>query len=107
MSQIKELLGKRIKELRLARNLTQEQLSEITNIGASSISKIEGGIYHPTDENLEKIAEALGVEPYKLYLYNHQKSVEELKEDIIKMLNSANEEDLRLSYKILCDILNK
>lgn len=64
MSELKKLLGKRIREIRVARNLTQEDLSELTDIGASSISKIESGHFHPTDENLERIAKALKVEPY-------------------------------------------
>ena len=61
MSELKKLLGKRIKEIRVERNLTQEDLSELTEIGASSISKIESGHFHPTDENLERIAKALFV----------------------------------------------
>ena len=87
MSELKKLLGKRIKEIRVARNLTQEDLSELTEIGASSISKIESGHFHPTDENLERIAKALNVEPYKLYMFNHQKDINNLKQDIIKMLD--------------------
>ena len=79
MSELKKLLGKRIREIRVARNLTQEDLSELTDIGASSISKIESGHFHPTDENLERIAKALKVEPYKLYMFNHQKDTSELK----------------------------
>ena len=59
MAKLKELLGKRIKEIRLARNLTQEQLAEIIDIGAASLSKIEIGMNYPTDDNLEKIAKAL------------------------------------------------
>ena len=70
MSELKKLLGKRIREVRISRDLTQEQLSDITDIGASSISKIESGHFHPTDENLEKIEKALNVEPYKLYMFN-------------------------------------
>jgi len=62
MSELKKLLGKRIREIRVARNLTQEDLSELTDIGASSISKIESGHFHPTDENLERIAKALKVD---------------------------------------------
>ncbi len=106
MSKIKEFLGKRIKEIRLSKNLTQEQLSELTNIGASSISKIESGIYHPTDDNLEKIAYALKIEPYKLYMYNHFKSIKDLKREINLMLDNANDNEIRLIYKILCGILN-
>ena len=105
MSELKKLLGKRIKEIRLAKNLTQEQLSELTEIGASSISKIESGIYHPSDENLERIAKALNVEPYKLYMCSQHKDSKELLKEIAAMLKNATEEDLRLSYKILSGIL--
>lgn len=105
MSKIKELLGKRIKEVRIKRGLTQEQLSELTNIGASSISKIESGIYHPTDDNLERIAEALKTEPYKLYMCEHYKNTEELKTAIISLLNTATDDEMRLVYKILSSIL--
>lgn len=106
MSQIKELLGKRIKELRMSKKLTQEQLSELTNIGASSISKIESGIYHPTDDNLEKIAKALNVEPYKLYMCNQFKEPEEIKREIITMIENASESELRLAYKVLNSFIN-
>lgn len=105
MSELKKLLGKRIREIRVARNLTQEDLSELTDIGASSISKIESGHFHPTDENLERIAKALKVEPYKLYMFNHQKDVTALKQDITKMLDSATDEEIKLAYKILSGIL--
>ena len=101
MAKLKELLGKRIKEIRLSKNLTQEQLSELTNIGASSLSKIESGIYHPTDDNLEKIASALGVEPYKLYMYNHHKDKKEIKKEIYFILEKASEDKIKLAYKIL------
>ena len=105
-SHIKELLGRRIKEIRISKKITQEQLSELTNIGASSISKIESGIYHPSDDNLEKISSALGVEPYKLYMCEHNKNIEELKKDIGNLLKYANEDEIRLAYKILNSILN-
>lgn len=105
MSELKKLLGKRIKEIRVAKSLTQEQLSELTEIGASSISKIESGIYHPSDENLERIAKALKVEPYKLYICNHHKEPKQLIEEINKMLKNSGEEEVRLAYKVLSGIL--
>lgn len=106
MSELKKLLGKRIREIRIAKKLTQEELSELTDIGASSISKIESGHFHPTDENLERIAKALNVEPYKLYMFNHQKDTKELLQDIQAMLNKATEEEIKLAYKVLSGILD-
>ena len=106
MSELKKLLGKRIREIRVARNLTQEDLSELTDIGASSISKIESGYFHPTDDNLERIAKALNVKPYKLYMFNHNKNVKELKNDIIAMINKATDEEIKLTYRVLSGILD-
>ena len=41
MQSVKDLFGKRIKELRKARNLTQEQLAELVDIDTRNIIKIE------------------------------------------------------------------
>lgn len=106
MSQIKKLLGKRIKEIRISRGLTQEQLSEVTNIGAPSISKIESGVYHPTDDNLERIAHALDVEPYKLYMFNYLKDAKELRNEINSILSKANDDEIRRIYKAISVIVD-
>lgn len=107
MSEIKKLLGKRIREVRILRNLTQEDLSELTDIGASSISKIESGYFHPTDENLDKIAKALKIEPYKLYMFNHQKDTKTLISDLENILKSATEEEIKLVHRVVTSILDK
>ena len=107
MSEIKKLLGKRIREVRILRNLTQEDLSELTDIGASSISKIESGYFHPTDENLDKIAKALKIEPYKLYMFNHHKDTRELIEDLENILKSATDDEIKLVHRVVTSILDK
>ena len=107
MSEIKKLLGKRIREVRILRNLTQEDLSELTDIGASSTSKIESGYFHPTDENLDKIAKALKIEPYKLYMFNHQKDTKTLISDLENILKSATEEEIKLVHRVVTSILDK
>ncbi len=101
MSDLKKLLGKRIKELRVKKHYTQEYLAELTDLGATSISKIETGLYHPSDENLEKIAKVLDVEPYQLYMYNHLKPVNEIKKNLHKIIDNASDEEIRLIYRIL------
>ena len=107
MSEIKKLLGKRIREVRILRNLTQEDLSELTDIGASSISKIESGYFHPTDENLDKIAKALKIEPYKLYMFNHQKDTKTLISDLENILKSATDDEIKLVHRVVTSILDK
>jgi len=55
-------LGKRIKELRKANNMTIKDLSEKSGVGQSTISEIETGkAKNPKSETLAKIANALNV----------------------------------------------
>ena len=51
---MKELLGKRIKELRTQKQLTQEQLAEMVDMGERNLSKIECGINFVSADTLEK-----------------------------------------------------
>lgn len=106
MASVKKLLGLRIKELRKKRGLTQEELAEKAEISPPSVSKIESGIFHPSEENLEKIAQILNVEIYELYLFNGFKPKEELKEDLHKTIDSINEKELKLIYKLIKSVLN-
>lgn len=55
----KEILSKRIKELRQEKNLTQRQLAENANTTATSISAYEKGQKTPSIEVLCNIANAL------------------------------------------------
>ena len=50
----KKLLGKRIKEIRKQKNLTQEQLAELIQIETGSLSAIESGRHFPSLPTLEK-----------------------------------------------------
>ena len=95
---IKQLIGKRIKEIRKSKKLTQEQLAEYIGIETSSVSNIENGRYFPTAENLDKILQVLGVSPSELFMTEHNN-----KQDVlISELNQAmknNEKLTRLIYK--------
>ncbi|WP_049945238.1 helix-turn-helix domain-containing protein [Butyrivibrio sp. AC2005] len=72
-----KVVGKRIKTLRISRNITQEQIAYQINSSPSYISNIERGIKKPSLEKLVEIAEVLGVtvndfiynasEPYVIY----------------------------------------
>jgi len=53
------VFGSRIKEMRLIRNLTQEQLSVISGIGQGDISKLERGIRKGNLKNAIALAKAL------------------------------------------------
>ncbi len=97
----KKLIGKRIKELRKHKGLTQEQLSELINIEPGSLSGIESGRFYPSLHNLDKMSSILGVELVEFFKFSTvdvPQNIDEELEDIIKNLNSQNKV---LIYKIL------
>ena len=67
------------------------------------MSNIENGKYYPTAENLRKIADALEVKPYELYMFEHIRSLTELKEEMFKGLEN-NEKLTRLMYKFYTSV---
>ena len=99
MENIKKLLGQRIKEVRKAKNITQEELAEKIGIGTSNISYIENGKFAPSIENFAKITEVLGVEPSELYKFSHHKTLDEIKQEFFQAME-ADEHLLKLMYKI-------
>lgn len=100
-----KLFGKRIKELRKNKKLTQEQLGELVGIDFKQIGNIETGTYFTTMPTLEKIAKALDVEIFELFNFNHNDSREILIENIIKMIKEAPDDNLKIIYRIIKDIL--
>lgn len=97
MENLKILLGKRIKEFRKAKNLTQEQLAEKIGIGTNNISYFETGRYTPTLETMKKLADALDTEIYEFYIFTPQKTYEDIKLELIKEIN-LNEKSTRQLY---------
>lgn len=58
---ISELRGKRVRELRKKRKLSQEQLAEEDGLDRSFMSGIERGVENPTLYTIQAVAEDLGV----------------------------------------------
>ena len=84
MHSVKNLFGKRIKELRKQKNLTQEQLAELVDMDTRNIIKIENAQTFPRVKTLDKILEVFDV----------------LKEKIYEKLDK-DDELVRLIYKML------
>ena len=101
MKDIKKLLGKRIKELRKERNLSQDQLSELVGIDSRSISHIENGDSFPSKSLLE-IAKALNVSLPDLFEFEHLKyDVKYKKNYIINSLDNISNADLDVLFRII------
>ena len=59
--------GKKIKELRIKKGMTQEELAELTELSARTIQRIEKGEVDPRSYTLQMIAKALEVD-YSLFV---------------------------------------
>lgn len=59
-------VGQRIATARRARNLTQTELATVAALSHATIRGIERGARYPSDDSLDAIAAALGVDPSRL-----------------------------------------
>lgn len=87
---IKKRLGDRIKFLRKAKNYTQELFAERIDIEPQSLSNIERGKFAPSIETLQKIANALKVQPYELYLFERVSPIDEIRKELISLINESD-----------------
>ncbi len=62
-----KVFGTNVKKLRTQTNLTQEKLAEKADLSTTYISDIERFQRSIALENIQKIADALNVETYKLF----------------------------------------
>ena len=64
-------IGKRLRELREAKGLSQSDVEDRSGLLRPHLSKVENGHSTPTLEVLEKWAKALDVELYQLFFVGH------------------------------------
>ena len=101
MSSGNKVFGKRIKELRERKKLTQEKLAEKVGLDLQTISRIEAGYYFTSFENLEKLANALDVTMADLFNFGHLKTKEELIKEINTELSTSSEKDVQRIHKLI------
>ncbi len=98
----KKLLGKRIQELRRARNLSQEDLAEKLDLNAKYLGFVEQGRANPTLTVLIGIAKALKVDLVDLFNHPWLKLTEvELRKKIKVMGDKADVQGLREMFALM------
>jgi transcriptional regulator with XRE-family HTH domain len=70
--------GKLIRELRLKKGMTQEELAAKTEVSARTIQRIENGEVDPRSYTLQMIAKALGVD-YSLFVESESDESQKVK----------------------------
>ena len=96
----KELLGKRLRELRKRKGINQEQLAEMIDVDPTTISNIENGKNYPSLINLENLLNVLDSSFLDAFDFEHKNSSEDLIFQINEKLKT-NPDKLEDFYKII------
>lgn len=70
MATLRKQFGKRLREIRQDRGLSQEELAEILDCSVDFLSMVERGISAPSFDTLEKISKKLKIPVSVLFAFN-------------------------------------
>jgi len=102
MDEARKLFGTRIRSLRTRLNLTQDQLAERMEMSAQYLSNIERGRENPTFDTLVKLAKALEIEPWEMFVFDPESpDTAFLRKKLNLLLEEADDERLRRIMKAL------
>ncbi|OBZ15723.1 transcriptional regulator [Bacillus sp. FJAT-27264] len=111
MSDILNLVGTRIRDLRKSKGLSQEVLAEKAGFNTSYIGFVERAERNISLRNLEKIAKALnvGVHQFFTYVEEHEQltNVDKNIKAITNMLRERDVKDIEMAKNILAEIFNR
>lgn len=103
---LKKDFGKRIKELRSKKGITQYQLAELVGIDPKHISHIETGRSFPKADLIEKFANALNTNYTEFFKTEHFENRKTLLKNIQETLEKASDEEIKTVYKFINSFLN-
>ena len=91
MTSIREVLAKNIKEYRRKYGFSQDKLAELAGISSQYLATVETCRKFPTPEVLERLAEALEIEPHELFTVDPspQNELEQLRREIKNDIKNA------------------
>ena len=101
----KAQLGRRIRALRTNKKFTQDKLAEYAGLNGKYLGEVERGNATISLENLNKISEALAMPLLDLLNAEHEIPQKDMKEEVTKMLDEANDEQLKTIYRILTAVV--
>jgi len=100
----KQLLGKRLRELRKKTGINQEKLAELISVEPATISNIENGKNYPSLNNLENILNVLNISFAEVFDFEHKQTPENLITEINSIM-SKHPERIEDFYKIICALI--
>jgi len=88
MGELRKEFGRRIRQIRKARDWTQEEFGAIAGLDYKYLGAIERGEKNLTIDNIEKIAKGFGIDTCQLFLFSLKDAMpeEEITEEKIQDL---------------------
>ena len=99
----KELIGRKIRQIRKERGLSQEELSEKIDISPRHMCTIENGNSFPSIETFIKISEILDIDINEFFNLIPQKN-DTLRADIYNLIQTSSINELHLIKDIISAI---
>ena len=98
---LKEIFSKNLRKNRRKCGFSQEKLAEKAGISTQYLAMMEIARKFPTSEVLERIAVALKIEVYELFLIDHspRNELELLRQDIINEMKQTFGDILEQTFK--------
>lgn len=96
----KIFIGKKIKEARKQKKLSQAKLAEKINLSDKHIGRIEAGKYIPNFLNFIKIMEVLNID-FDDFGLNLSKVNDKNRKELLEIIYSANEKEINLYLKLI------
>lgn len=100
MDELQKQVGARIRELRKAKGLSQEDLAEMIDSSNSYVGHVERGERNVTLHTLDKIAQALKVEVKELLAYQGM-PIDQRLLVVLKILEGKSDKDIRRATIVL------
>jgi len=101
MDNVEKNFGRRLKELRKKKYLSQSELAEMLGVDEKYVSRLETATSTPSFSMIIKLSNALKVEPDRLFKFINTNSKIDWIKIITKKLKGASEEDVQLIYKLV------
>ena len=93
-------IGKKIRNIRKRKKISQEKLAELTQMNTRSIIRLENAQTIPTLESLNKISDALSVNIVEFFELEPTGTREELIDGIRNISESLEFDDLKTLYQL-------
>lgn len=94
------IIGERLKQARINKNLTQEKLSEQLDVSIAFLSRIERGSSFISLKRLNEICSILGVSEGEILNGVSKNSTSYLNKDFSDLLKNCSAEKINLIYNI-------